>query len=542
MKKNYIIAALAVLSMSVNATTPQDGTVNNAKVVTNAEDAEDDDTVVINGFKVYLSESSATFDIRQIMSIDGEDLVVPYTLTYEGKEYHCDEVNLNNLCGEISSDNGHKDVTITPNVKSVTFSEGIKTLKGKFSLCYSKKVTLPSTLESIENTAFNYGVSAGYAKDDEERGWWMENYNINFMCFDLEKFIVDKNNAHYTTQDGLLYTKDMKTLVSCPRNKKGIVVVPEGVEKLATGCFCICNRITEIQLPSTLKSVGDPVGRYAGFYYCLNLEKINIPEGVEALTGCAFRYCAKLKSLTLPSSLKTLDVEYTEDGGYTSKSSVFGPMYSLEELNLENTSIEVIEGKYNTTPFTDLPLVKNFKLPKNIRVLGDKALNGINSPAEFHLPATIESLGEQFVDPFRIGKDNSIYLTSCSQTESPLKDIYCYWTTPFEISDKIFGYVKVKEGRNTKEVFPQDWANICTLHVPTGTAEAYRTNSVWGKFKNIVEFTPTTSIDAISDKTTTNINQGVYTLQGMKIADSKAQLGKLPSGIYIVEGKKITVK
>lgn len=171
MKKNYIIAALAVLSMSVNATTPQDGTVNNAKVVTNAEDAEDDGTVVINGFKVYLSESSATFDIRQIMSIDGEDLVVPYTLTYEGKEYHCDEVNLNNLCGEISSDNGHKDVTITPNVKSVTFSEGIKTLKGKFSLCYSKKVTLPSTLESIENTAFNYGVSAGYAKDDEERGW-----------------------------------------------------------------------------------------------------------------------------------------------------------------------------------------------------------------------------------------------------------------------------------------------------------------------------------------------------------------------------------
>ena len=542
MKKHYIIAALAILSMNASATTSPDETVSNAKVMANAEDTEDDGTVVINGFKVNLSESSATFDIRQIMSIEGEDLVVPYTLTYEGKEYHCDEVNMNNLCGEISRDNGYKDVTITPNVKSVTFSEGIKTLKGSFPLCYCKKVILPSTVESIKNTVFNYGVSAGYVNDDEERGWWMKNYNINFMCFDLEEFIVDKNNAHYTTQDGLLYTKDMKTLVSCPRNKKGIVVVPEGVEKLATGCFCICNRITEIQLPSTLKSVGDPVGRYAGFYYCLNLEKINIPEGVEALTGCAFRYCVKLKSLTLPSSLKTLDVEYTEDGGYTRTDAVFGPMYSLEELNLENTSIEVIEGKYNTTPFTDLPLVKNFKLPKNIRVLGDKALIGINPPAELHLPVTIESLGEQFIDPFKKGNENSIYLSSCKQTESPLKDIYCYWTTPLEVSDKIFGYVKVKEDRKTKEVFPQDWANICTLHVPTGTLSAYRANSVWGKFQNIVEFTPTSSIDAISDNTATNTNQGIYTLQGIRIADSKTQLDKLPSGIYIIDGKKVSVK
>ena len=520
MKKNYIIAALAVLSMSVNATTPQDGTVNNAKVVANAEDAEDDGTVVINGFKVYLNESSATFDIRQIMSIDGEDLVVPYTLTYEGKEYHCDEVNLNNIRGDYNDD------TIIPNVKSITFSEGIKTLKGKFSLCYSKKVTLPSTLESIENTAFNYGVDAGYT-NDEEWDWWMKNYNVNFKCFDLEEFIVDKNNAHYTTQDGLLYTKDMKTLVSCPRNKKGIVVVPEGVEKLATGCFCICNRITEIQLPSTLKSVGDPIGRYAGFYNCLNLEKINIPEGVETLTGCAFRYCAKLKSLTLPSSLKTLDVEY-EDGDITRRDPIFGPMQSLEELDLENTSIEVIEGKYNTTPFTDLWAVKNFKLPKNIRVIGDNALYGINPP-ELHLPATIESLGEKFINPFRIG------YSSCKQTESPLKDIYCYWTTPLEVNENIFKY-------NNSSKFPQDWANICTLHVPTGTLAAYRANSVWGKFKNIVEFTPTSSIDAISDKTTTNINQGIYTLQGMKIADNKAQLDKLPAGIYIIDGKKATLK
>ena len=149
---------------------------------------------------------------------------------------------------------------------------------------------------------------------------------------------------------------------------------------------------------------------------------------------------------------------------------------------------------------------------------------------------------EKFINPF-LGYSTSSGQNGIkySQTESPIKDIYCYWTTPLEVADNIFGYVKVREDRKMIEVFPQDWANICTLHVPAGTVEAYRANSVWGKFKNIVEFTPT-GIDAVTENVSVKNPTGVYTLQGVKVAENSGQLDNLPSGIYIVDGKKTVVR
>lgn len=547
MKKNYLIVAMMSLCMLANAKTSAPTRMEqNTKTVQKA-DAEDDGYVIVDGFKCSLDKTNSTFSIAEIASFSGEDLVVPSLILYEGKYYHCETVNMYNLRGELNADNGYTDTKITPYVKSITFSEGIKTLKGHFALNRCKKVTIPSTVESIEYTGFNYGISAGYL-DDEETSWWMNKYGINFQAFDLEEFVVSKDSKNFTANNGLLYTKDMKTLISCPRGKRGIVKVPEGVETLAVACFSICNRVTEIKLPSTIRNLGEGYGRYAGFHYCLNLEKVNIPEGVETITGGAFRHCDKLKSLTLPTTLKTLDVNYAERADEMRQIEVFGPMLSLEELNMENTNIETLEGvyyeggDYGTLPFNSGLNIKNLRLPKKIRIIGKNVFKNVNPPAELHLPATIESLGECFINPFTKYTESSWYPSECQQTESNIKDIYCYWTTPLNVADNIFGYAKVKEGRKYVYSFPQDWADICTLHVPAGTADAYRANSVWGRFKNIVEFTPT-GIDAVIENTeTSKAATGIYTQQGTKVADSKAQTGKLPAGIYIVDGKKIAVR
>ena len=352
---------------------------------------EDDGSVVINGFKCYLNETEGTFSIAQIMSLSSEDLVVPYTVTYEGKEYHCDEINLTYLRGNIRDQED-----IIPDVKSVTFSEGIKTLKGYFPLNRCKKVTIPSTVESIEYAAFNYGVSAGYSNMDEEWALWQDKYNANFTCFDLEEFVVDKDNKHFTAKDGLLYTKDMKMLMSCPRNKNGVVEIPEGVETLANGSFCLCNRVTEIKLPSTLKNIGYGYGRYPGFYYCLNLEKINIPEGVETVYGGSFRYCVKLKSLTLPTTLINIDVNYHESADRIEQLNIFGPLPSLTELNWEDSGIESIDVPNDYTKLFAAPVpTQNLRLPKHVKTICSNAFYGVNPPAVLHLPATIESLGEK---------------------------------------------------------------------------------------------------------------------------------------------------
>lgn len=66
---------------------------------------------------------------------------------------------------------------------------------------------------------------------------------------------VDKNNSHFTSTDGLLYTKDGSTLLGCPRGRIGQVRIPEGVEQIKAGALQDCPGLTRIDLPSTLVSL-----------------------------------------------------------------------------------------------------------------------------------------------------------------------------------------------------------------------------------------------------------------------------------------------
>ena len=537
--KQLTFLATALLAFHVASNATPTFIEQNVATVQNADAELYKANVEINGYRCNLY-TDATFTIQQITSISSPDLTVPYTITYEGKEYHCNVVNMSNLVGRDSEDDWN-DTKIAPNVKSVTFSDGIKTLKGTFYLNRSLKVTIPKSVSAIEEETFNRGISSGYIKDEEEHNWWLQHYNTNYTTYDIEEFVVDKDNPYYTAHNGILYTKDMKTLVSCPRYKAGKITVPEGVEKLGTGCFSACNRITEIQLPESINNIGAH-----SFYYCLNLQELNIPEGIGTLYEKTFSRCVKLESLVLPASLKALDVQKI---GNSAPVGMFTEMYSLKELDMENTQIEVLgkEEDNNVKLFTNLP-VENFKLPKHIRKIGNNALRYINTPTALHLYSSIESMGENIIDPFQIltadAEHGGISRTICSQTNSPLKDIYCYWTAPIEVNDRLFTYVKVKKGKYTIEMFPQDWANICTIHVPKGTTAIYKTHAFWGKFKNIVEFDATTSIpnteNMIALKPITY--NAVYNLQGIKVAAYKGQLKSLKSGIYIVGGKKITVK
>ena len=72
---------------------------------------------------------------------------------------------------------------------------------------------------------------------------------------ELTEYVVHPENQKYTSEDGVLYTKDKKTLVSCPVRKPGVYTVPEGVVTLAEHAFDSSK--TGVILPSTLRTIGD---------------------------------------------------------------------------------------------------------------------------------------------------------------------------------------------------------------------------------------------------------------------------------------------
>ena len=89
-------------------------------------------------------------------------------------------------------------------------------------------------------------------------------------------------------------------------DKKSIktLILQDGITDINYGNFGSCFYLTSVQLPLTLKSIG----QYA-FQACKRLPDIVIPDGVEYLDLSAFTGCEALTSITIPDTVKKL---YTE--------------------------------------------------------------------------------------------------------------------------------------------------------------------------------------------------------------------------------------
>ena len=157
-----------------------------------------------------------------------------------------------------------------------------------------KSIKLPESLTTLGNSAFNMCnniISVFIPKNVNSIGvtvWGNTNS-------ELTEYVVDSKNTTYESSDGVLYTKDMKTLVSCPVRKPGVYTVPEGVETLAEYAFDSSK--TGVILPSTLRTIGD--GAFSSYNY---LRGVVIPEGVTTIGPNTFAY-AHIQFLSLPSSL-----------------------------------------------------------------------------------------------------------------------------------------------------------------------------------------------------------------------------------------------
>ncbi len=80
------------------------------------------------------------------------------------------------------------------------------------------------------------------------------------LCYNLTEIEVDPANPNYTSIDGGLYSKDMKTLIQCPAGKSGIVTVPESVTAISQNAFAMCANITAIRFMGNSPTWGSSGG------------------------------------------------------------------------------------------------------------------------------------------------------------------------------------------------------------------------------------------------------------------------------------------
>ena len=131
--------------------------------------------------------------------------------------------------------------------------------------------------------------------------------SINFIgeepfssCPDFKQFIVDPANQHFTAIDGVLFTKDEKTLLAFPAAKATEYVVPESVDSIGASAFSGCENLKKVVIPASVKKLSD----YA-FAGCSSLNEIvllsaEIPFAAEsAFNGVSKAACR----LVVPAEL-----------------------------------------------------------------------------------------------------------------------------------------------------------------------------------------------------------------------------------------------
>lgn len=194
---------------------------------------------------------------------------------------------------------GDSAFSYCPRITSIVIPEGITSIgSNAFDDCNQlTRIDLPDSLMSIGTDAFfncNNLKQITIPRSTTEIGSWPF-----FPCNMLETILVDDGNPKYSSLDGVLFSKDTKTLIRYPQGKtESTYCIPAGVVNIGDGAFMDCQNLEAISISTTVKQINA-----CAFYGCANTKQFVIPNGVTTIGSRAFDQSGITK-ITFPEGVK----------------------------------------------------------------------------------------------------------------------------------------------------------------------------------------------------------------------------------------------
>jgi len=233
---------------------------------------------------------------------------------------------------------GQHAFNFCPNLTTVVLPEGVTKLLyqsfGSTSSAIAETLSIPSTVELIEQAAFGGNM--------------------------IKAFDVDNDNEHYKTIDGVIFSKDGKTLVAYPAGRESSsYTIPSGVETIGDGAFQFSTLLSEVIIPEGVTNIAPAA------FHSVRLTAIELPKSLISLGDQAFRLSA-LTEITIPENVTNIG------------NGAFSNSANLKEVVFEGESdLESIGN--NAFQNTDL---ESIAIPGGVERIGDGAFKGNENLSE----------------------------------------------------------------------------------------------------------------------------------------------------------------
>jgi len=306
-----------------------------------------------------------------------------------------------------------KDKTGVVEIPAIIADDPITIARGAFRGCKMTELILPDTVTTINSEAFedcknlttihfpaSFTDFHGKSENSGDNGGldsWIKG------CDSLKAFTVSENNPHYKSMNGILYSKDGKTVGPVPPAISFDSINWNGIS--AIGDFAFCGRETQrtdIEIPSQITSIGDyafcgyggswydssydgtvniklnegltSIGEYA-FSSIYHLEEIDLPDSLTFLGKGAFASDNQLKSMTIPPKVTVIP------------DSLFEDCLNLESVTLPDGITEIGRLAFYSNKFTSI------QLPASLKKIDDKAFLS-SKLSSIVIPNSVEYIGE----------------------------------------------------------------------------------------------------------------------------------------------------
>ena len=162
-----------------------------------------------------------------------------------------------------------------------------------------KTIKLPNTVTSIGFWAFNKCTGL----NNITLGNSLSSINGAFgQCSGVTNFSVQADNNNFVAIDGVLYNKDITSIVLYPQGKSGNFIMPSSIVNMVHGAFYNCSGLTgSLTIPNDVTSISSN-----DFYGCSGLTSIIIPNSVTTIGSWAFTYCSSLTSIIIPNTVTSI--------------------------------------------------------------------------------------------------------------------------------------------------------------------------------------------------------------------------------------------